>query len=62
MEKNMGKMPHIQLSDELSVAYAVLPGDPERVARAAGFLENAKELTFHPQYRSVMGTIERMNV
>lgn len=62
MEKNMGKMPHIQLSDELSVAYAVLPGDPERVARAAGFLENAKELAFHREYRSVMGTFEGMNV
>ena len=62
MEENMGKMPHIQLPEDLSAAYAVLPGDPDRAVRAMDFLEDAREIAFHREYRSVLGKFEGMEV
>ena len=32
-------MPHLKLSDELNIKYAILPGDPARVDRIAEQLE-----------------------
>ena len=58
----MGKQPHIQLSDDILTACAVLPGDPGRGARAMDFLEDVQELAFHREYRSVLGTFEGMRV
>ena len=49
------KMPHIQLPENLGIACAVLPGDPARVERAAAYLEEAQELAFNREYRSVRG-------
>ena len=31
----MELMPHLKLSDELNIKYAILPGDPARVDRIA---------------------------
>ena len=49
------KMPHIQLPENLGIRYAVLPGDPARAERAAGYLKDAKLLTFNREYKSYSG-------
>ena len=36
-EMGENKMPHIQLPENLGIRYAVLPGDPARAERAAGY-------------------------
>lgn len=48
--------PHIRLSEELNVRYAILPGDPARVERIAAFLENKKDYGINREYRSIAGT------
>ena len=35
-------MPHLKLSDELNIKYAILPGDPARVDRIAEQLEQVE--------------------
>jgi uridine phosphorylase len=37
---------------------ALLPGDPGRVPKIAGFLDNAKELAFNREYRSFLGNLD----
>ena len=49
------KMPHIQLPENLGIRYAVLPGDPARAERAAGYLKDAKLLAFNREYKSYSG-------
>ncbi len=49
------KMPHIQLPKNLGIRYAVLPGDPARAERAAGYLKDAKLLAFNREYKSYSG-------
>lgn len=51
----MEKMPHIGLPADLRISLAVLPGDPARVLEAARELEDAEELAFSREYRSVRG-------
>ena len=48
--------PHIQLDESLNIKYAILPGDPARVSRIAQQLEQAEELGFNREYRSLRGT------
>lgn len=48
----------IDLSSDLGVRYAILPGDPQRVELIAGFLEQAKPLTTHREYTSWEGYID----
>ena len=50
------KMPHIQLPDNLGIRYAVLPGDPARAKRAAGYLTDARLLSFNREYKSYLGS------
>ena len=45
----------IQLPENLGIRYAVLPGDPARAERAAGYLKDAKLLTFNREYKSYSG-------
>ena len=52
---NKSRMPHIQLPEDLGIEYAVLPGDPARVDRAAACLEQAEFLVFNREYKSVKG-------
>ena len=52
----MEKQPHIRLSAELGVKYAILPGDPGRIDRIKEHLENARELEYNREYRSAIGT------
>lgn len=48
--------PHIRLSEELGIKYALLPGDPARIDRIIPLMENIKELANNRGYRSVSGT------
>lgn len=47
--------PHIRLGEGLGIRYALLPGDPARVARAAESLKEAEELAHNREYRSIRG-------
>ncbi len=51
----MEKQPHIQLSSDLGIKFAILPGDPARVDRIALLLEKPVELEFSREYKSVKG-------
>lgn len=42
--------------------YVLLPGDPDRVLRIAKQLEDAKEVVFHREYRTVTGTYKGITV
>ena len=53
---------HIQLSADLDVKYALLPGDPARVERAKLLLEDAVDLAFNREYKSVLGTYKGMRI
>jgi len=55
------RQPHIQL-DELGIRYALLPGDPGRVERIGAFLEQAEELGFAREYRSLRGRYNGVDV
>ena len=47
--------PHLCLDDSLHIEYALLPGDPKRIDRILPFLENAGELAYNREFRSVRG-------
>lgn len=54
--------PHIHLDETLNARYAILPGDPARVERIARQLENAEELAFNREYRSMRGTYKGLPI
>ena len=56
------RQPHIRLDESLDVRYALLPGDPARVDRAAFFLDNPRALAFNREYKSVSGTYKGIPV
>ena len=43
-------MPHLKLSDELNIKYAILPGDPARVDRIAEQLEQVQPLAYNKNW------------
>ena len=45
-------MPHLKLSDELNIKYAILPGDPARVDRIAEQLEQVQPLLLPKEYEA----------
>lgn len=47
--------PHIQLTKEHNVQYALLPGDPSRVDRVKEYLTDAEEIGWNREYKSVIG-------
>ena len=49
----MELMPHLKLSDELNIKYAILPGDPARVDRIAEQLEEVQPLAYNREYKSI---------
>lgn len=51
----LSPQPHIHLLPDPAVRCAILPGDPARIDRILPFLEDARELTFHREYRSAAG-------
>ncbi len=56
------KQAHIQLSSDLNIPFAILPGDPARVDRIAEHLENVEFLAFNREYKSVKGTYKGVPV
>lgn len=58
----MEKQPHIQLSSDLGIKYAILPGDPARVDRIALHLENTTDLVFSREYKSIKGFYKGVEV
>lgn len=54
--------PHIQLSNDLNVKYAIMPGDPARLDRISPYLENVRELKFNREFRSLIGTYKGVNI
>ncbi|MFT4004228.1 MAG: nucleoside phosphorylase [Lacrimispora sp.] len=48
-------MPHIKLSEEQAVPYALLPGDPARLDRIGACLTDVRELAYNREYRSLRG-------
>ena len=54
----MSKMYHIGLDDSLNVKYAILPGDPGRVAKIAEYLDEPKKLAESREYTSYVGYLE----
>ena len=55
-------MPHLKLSDELNIKYAILPGDPARVDRIAEQLEEVQPLAYNREYKSIRGLYKGLPV
>jgi uridine phosphorylase len=49
------KQPHIALETAMGFRYAILPGDPGRLDRAAKLLENPIEMAHNREFRSLAG-------
>lgn len=47
--------PHIQLSEEINVQYALLPGDPARVDRVKPYLVNTEAVVNNREYKGITG-------
>lgn len=54
--------PHIRCTNEDAAAYAILPGDHQRVGRIKEFLTDAKEIAFNREHRSVCGYYKGVKV
>ena len=58
-----GKMQyHLRVKPGDVGRYVLLPGDPDRVLRIGRQLEDAKEVVFHREYRTVTGTYKGITV
>lgn len=55
MNKMEQLQPHIRLSETDKTQYALLPGDPKRIDHIKQFLEDATELSYNREIRSVSG-------
>lgn len=53
---------HLRLGRGDVAEYVLLPGDPDRVVRIAGHLEEAREIAFHREYRTVTGVYQGIPV
>jgi len=49
------KQAHIQLDDSLGIEKAVIVGDPARVDKFKTFLEDAQDLTYNREFKSLRG-------
>lgn len=54
--------PHIRLGEKDKACYALLPGDPKRIDHIKQFLEEAKELSYNREIRSVSGYYKGIKV
>ena len=62
-EMTKGKLQyHLRVKPGDVGKYVLLPGDPDRVLRIAKQLDNAKEVVFHREYRTVTGTYKGIPV
>ncbi len=53
---------HIQLTEEHATEWAILPGDPARVDRIKAYLDDAVELAFNREFKSVTGYYKGVKV
>lgn len=53
---------HIKLKDGESAPYVILPGDPGRVPKIAAFLEDAYEVAYNREFRTIRGTYKGVDV
>ncbi len=53
---------HIRLKPGDVGDYVLLPGDPDRVLRIGRHLDDAQEIVFHREYRTVTGTYRGLRV
>lgn len=58
----MELMPHIKLSKSDTAPFALLPGDPARIDRIAAFFDDARELAYNREFRSLSGTYQGIPV
>lgn len=58
----MAFMAHIKIEDTNTVKDALLPGDPARLDRIAGFLEQVEELACNREFRSIKGVYKGREV
>lgn len=56
------KQAHICLDETLGIKYAILPGDPARVDRIAGLLDDPVPLAYNREFRSLKGTYKGIDV
>lgn len=53
---------HINLSEDNSAKYAILPGDPGRVEKIAALLDNPRKVSFNREYKTYEGYIDSEKV
>ncbi|GKX30415.1 uridine phosphorylase [Vallitalea longa] len=56
------KQPHILCSENDIEKMVVLPGDPERVLRVAGFLDTWEEVAYNREFRTIKGTYKEVPI
>lgn len=56
------RQPHLLLDDSHRVAYALLPGDPQRVERVKSYLDNPIDIAYNREYKSCRGTYKGVPV
>jgi uridine phosphorylase len=54
--------PHIRCGRADGAAYAILPGDPERVERVKAFLDDPVDIAFNREYKSCRGSYKGVRV
>ncbi len=54
------KQPHILCAEEDVEKMVLLPGDPDRVLRVAGFLDSWEEIAYNREFRTIKGTYKGM--
>ncbi len=52
-----GKMMHIALSEEDTAGYCLLPGDPKRSAKIAGYFDDARKVGDSREFTSYLGEL-----
>ncbi|MDP4162111.1 MAG: nucleoside phosphorylase [Bacillota bacterium] len=54
--------PHIRIGSGYDIEYALLPGDPARVAEVAKFLDEVKEVAHNREFRTILGSYKGVRV
>lgn len=58
----MNMQPHLQLDSCHNASCALLPGDPARLDRIKPFLQDARELAYNREFRSLVGTYRDVRI
>lgn len=54
--------PHIRCGKEIGAAYAILPGDPQRIDRILPFLDEPAEIVYNREFRTAAGFYKGIKV